>query len=185
MAVMSDWLVTLPHDLKILYEAASDEDLDRPAREMAVGAIINTISPSRLAGVPRGDFTHHCADAILLHLALRRVLDLGGDESDAFRERFADFYESLDDQIATCKAALGDGFAWLEGKVGTFPTAMHKHKSVANYLSDEEASEYLYEDGLEFRTDYDVDEELLADRLKKASTVFDALEASHKADHKS
>lgn len=182
LAVMSDWLVTLPHDLKLLYEAAADEDLARAAREIAVGAIVNTISPSHLPGVAPGDFTHFCDDAILVRLALKRVAETGGPEAEAFCERFADFYESVDGRLSACRAALGDDFNWLEAKVDTFPAAVHKHKKVADYLDDEEAGEYLYEEGLEFQTEYDVDEEMLADRLKKASTALEALEASRQAD---
>jgi len=184
LQVMSDWLVTLPHDLKLLYEAAADADLDRAAREIAVGAIVNTISPSHLPGVAPGDFTHYCDDAILVRIALKRVAETGGAEAEAFRERFADFYDTIDERLAACRAALGDGFGWLEAKVSTFPAAVHKHKKVADYLDDDEAGEYLYEEGLEFGTEYDVDEEMLADRLKKASTAIEALEASRQADSK-
>ena len=44
------------------------------------------------------------------------------------------------------------------------------------YLDDEEAAEYLYEDGLGFRTEYPVDEEDLADRFKKSSTILEVIQ---------
>ena len=42
---MRGWLISLPHDLKILYEASTDENLDRKLRELALGAIFYVISP--------------------------------------------------------------------------------------------------------------------------------------------
>jgi len=33
------WLVSLPHDLKIAFDAMDDENLPRPAREAAAGVI--------------------------------------------------------------------------------------------------------------------------------------------------
>ena len=50
---------------------------------------------------------------------------------------------------------------------------------------DPDASELLYAEGLEFQTEYEVDEDVLADRLKKTSTVFDALHKRHKIDTRS
>ena len=175
MAAISDWLVTLPHDLKMLYEAAADEDLDRGTRELAIGAIISTIDPGHLPGVPPGDFVNHCDGVILLRLALSKIVAAGGEDCDAFRERFSEFYETSAEDLSLCESALGDLFGWLADKTSKLSALEYKGKKVAEYLDDLDASELLYAAGLEFQTEYEVDEDVLADRLKKASTVFDAL----------
>ena len=50
-----------------------------------------------------------------------------------------------------------------------------KNKTVKQYFESEELQETLYEDGLEFRTDYPVIDETIADIFKKPSSVIDLL----------
>jgi hypothetical protein len=64
---------------------------------------------------------------------------------------------------------------WLESKVPTLSVLDYKGKKIAKYLDDEEAREQLYEDSLVFRTDYPVDEKTITDKLKKATTIIDAM----------
>lgn len=182
MAAISDWLVTLPHDLKMLYEAADDEDLDRGVRELAVGAIISTIDPGHLPGVPPGDFVNHCDGVILLRLALAKIVAGGGEDCDAFKQRFSEFYDKVGDDLQLCETALGDVYTWLTDKTSKLTKLEYKGKKIAEYLDDQDAGELLYAAGLEFQTEYEVDEDVLADRLKKASTVLDALAKRRKAD---
>src|SRR5262245_17582711 len=44
--LFKSWLVSLPHDLKIAFEAMDDENLPRGSREIAVGAIMYVVSPN-------------------------------------------------------------------------------------------------------------------------------------------
>ncbi len=184
LAVIREWLVTLPHDLKILYEAASNENLERSARELAVGAIISMVSPSHLPGVPPGDFVNYCDGTILLRIALQRVVASKGDDTEEFRDRFREFFDELDDELEICRQAMGDDYQWLADKVNGFSSLEFKGKKVPVYLDDDDASEFLYEEGLEFQTEYEVDEDLLADRLKRSETVMDALAKRKKVDER-
>lgn len=176
VGIISDWLVSLPHDLKLLYEAASDENLERAQRELAVGAIISTISPNEHARGDRYDFLSYCDDCLLLRLALQRIGGAGDEDSAMFRSRFADFFDSLADELGVCEAAMGDLYSWLDSRVDELRKLEYKGKKVAHYLDDDEAAELLYEDGLGFATEYPVDEETIGDRLKKASTILEVLE---------
>jgi len=173
---MRGWLISLPHDLKILYEAASDENLDRASRELATGAIIYVVSPSDFISSDRSDFSGYADDCVILRLALGRIVDKNDEDSQQFRDRFSDFFASLPDQIAICKKAMGELYGWLDSLVDGLPRLEYKGKKVAVYLDDDEASEMLYEDGLAFATDYPVDEDDLADRFKKASTIIDVIQ---------
>jgi hypothetical protein len=174
--IMSAWLVSLPHDLKVLYEAASDENLERKDRELAVGTIISTISPNELARADRFDFLSYCDDCVLLRLALRRIVAADDEDAEFFRSRFADFFDPLDEELTVCQAAMGEFYSWLDGRVEGLRKLEYKGKKVTDYLDDDEAAELLYEDGLGFATEYPVDEETIGDKLKKASTILDVFE---------
>jgi hypothetical protein len=113
---------------------------------------------------------------VLLRLALQRALGGGGEDETAFRLRFPELFDGLEDNLAVCKAVMGDLMTWLEGKVTHLAGRDYKGKKVAKYLDDDEAREQLFDDGLVFRTDYPpIDEKTIIDKLKKAATVTDVL----------
>lgn len=175
--LMNAWLVSLPFDLKVLYDAADDENLDRKVRELAVGAIVYAISPNDAVADRYDSFASYCDDCILIRMALEVALADGGDEAESFKSRFPEYFGPLADELAVCKAAMGpDLYAWLAAKVETLPKIAYKGKAIAEYVDDSDAAALLYEDGLGFTTEYPVEEETLADRLKKASTVIESLE---------
>ena len=174
---MRAWLISLPHDLKILYEASADENLDRSARELATGAIIYIISPTDFVSSDRSDFSGYADDCVILRLTLRRIASKEDDEdSKQFRDRFEDFFASLDEELDVCKQAMGELYPWLEARVDHLTEAEYKSKKVPPYVDDEELTELLYEDGLVFATEYPVDEDDLADRFKKASTILEVIQ---------
>src|SRR5688572_18350632 len=167
---MRGWLIALPHDLKILYEAVSDANLDRASRELAVGAIIYVVSPSDFITSDRSDFSGYADDCLILRLALSRIAAQKDEDSQQFCDRFGDFFGSLDDELAVCRKAMAELYVWLDSLVDGLTKLEYKGKKAPAYLDDDELSELLYEDGLAFATEYPVDEDDLADRFKKAST---------------
>jgi uncharacterized membrane protein YkvA (DUF1232 family) len=173
---MRTWLISLPHDLKILYEASADENLDRAARELATGAIIYVISPTDFISSDRSDFSGYADDCVILRLTLRRIASGDDEDSKQFRDRFEDFFASLDEELDVCKQAMGDLYGWLESRAEHVAEQEYKSKKVPGYIDDEELSELLYEDGLVFATEYPVDEDDLADRFKKASTILEVIQ---------
>jgi uncharacterized membrane protein YkvA (DUF1232 family) len=170
------WLVSLPHDLKIAFDAMDDENLPRTVREVAAGVVAYVISPNDSISSDRKDNVLSFADdALLLRLALQKALGPGEDEA-AFRDRFPELFEGLDESLSLCKAVMGELMTWLEGKVTQLPRLDYKGKKIGKYLDDDEAREQLFDDGLVFRTDYPaVDEETIADKLKKASTITEVM----------
>src|SRR5205823_3002396 len=118
--------------------------------------------------------------AILLRLALHKALAKGEDEQ-AFRDRFPELFENLDQDLMLCKSVMGDLMTWLEGKVGTLKAIDYKGKKCPVYLDNDEAREQLFDDGVVFRTDYPVDEKTIGDKLKKAATVIEVMKR-RKAD---
>lgn len=172
LSTVSSWLVSLPHDLKVLFEAKDEPNLDRPAREIAAGAILHVLSPDTSG---EQDFIGFADDAIVLRESLRAVATQGGEGAGAFRERFADYYGTLDNELGVCQQALGESYPWLIRKIESLPRLVYKGKKVPQYIDDEEATELLYEDGLAFSTDYPIDEAKLHMRLKKPETLLEPL----------
>lgn len=173
--LFKSWLVSLPHDLKIAYEAMDDENLPRSSREIAVGAIMYVVSPNDFVSDRNEAVASFADDALLLRLALRAVVADGGEDGGAFASRFPEIFEGLEADLEICRGILGELMPWLETKVGALRNQTYKGKKIKPFLEDDEAREELYEDGLGFRTDYPVDEKIIGDKLKKASTVTDAM----------
>lgn len=168
------WLVSLPHDLKIAFDAMDDENLPRPVREVAAGVVAYVVSPNDFVGDRNDAVVSYADDALMLRLALTQALGKGEDEQ-AFRERFPELFDGLDENLTLCKNVMGELMTWLEGKVPTLPALEYKGKKVTKYLDDDEARGLLFDDGLVFRTDYPVDEKTIADKLKKATTVTEVM----------
>ena len=178
--LMRSWLVSLPHDLKIAFDAMDDENLPRAAREIATGAVIYVVSPNDAVSDRNSNIMSYADDAVLLRLALEKAVGNTEDEQ-AFRDRFPELFENLEDNLKLCKSIMGDVMGWLETKVPNLKSIDYKGKKVALFLDNDEAREQLFEDGLVFRTDYPVDEKTIGDKLKKAATVIDAMKR-RKAD---
>jgi len=170
--LVRSWLVSLPHDLKIAFDAMDDENLPRTVREIATGVVIYVVSPND--GDRNDQVVSYADDAVLLRLALHKALGKGEDEQ-AFRDRFPELFENLEDNLKLCKSVMGDLMNWLEGKVGNLKSIDYKGKKAPVYLDNDEARELLFDDGLVFRTDYPVDEKTIGDKLKKAATVIDVM----------
>jgi uncharacterized membrane protein YkvA (DUF1232 family) len=169
------WLVSLPHDLKIAFDAMDDENLPRNARELAVGTIIYIVSPNDFVSDRNDTIVSFTDDAVLLRLGLMRVIQLGAEDGDAFRDRYAELFDGINDQLTLCRQVMGDLMTWLDGKVESLTKLDYKGKKIKIYLDDNEAREQLFDDGLVFRTDYPVDETTIGDKLKKASTILDVM----------
>lgn len=178
--LVRSWLVSLPHDLKIAFDAMDDENLPRPAREIATGAVVYIVSPKDSVSDRNDQVVSYADDAVLLRLALHKALEKGEDEK-AFRDRFPELFEGLDDNLKLCKSVMGDLMTWLEQKVPALKNGNYKGKKIQAYLDDDEAREQLFDDGLVFRTDYPVDEKTIGDKVKKAATICEVMKR-RKAD---
>src|SRR6185503_17789352 len=110
-------LVSLPHDLKIAFDAMDDENLPRAARELATGVAIYIVSPKD-SSQDRAEAISYTDDAVLLCVVLQKALGKTEDE-EAFRERFPELFQGLEDNLTLCKTVMGDLMTWLESKVGS------------------------------------------------------------------
>lgn len=170
LSIVGGYLVSLPFDLKVLQEAVTDENLDRAARDMAAGAIVHALLPQE------GDkLLSYVDDVLLVRAALRAVAEQGGDGGADFRQRFSEVYENLDEEIAVLSAVLGDTWTWLVGKVPNFARLTFKGRRAAQYVDDDEGQSLLFDEGLEFQTNYTVTEEQVRNRLRRLDQVTELL----------
>ena len=165
LSTLGGCLVSLPYDLRVLFEAMSLEDFDRQVRETVTGAIIYILSPHDAAPADQLHLAY-TDDVLVLRFALKHAIARGDEAAKAFAERFPEQFESLDEDLEVFRAYLGDSFRWVEAKIEGLPRMVYKGKRVKDYLDDEEAGAFLYEEGLSFSTDYEVDEEAVG-RLKR------------------
>ncbi len=173
-------LEALPFDLKTVVGAVSEPDLAEGAREVAAGAVIHVINPKDRHFEPS---LRHSEDVVLLRMALKRVIDLGGDGAADFQTRRIESFSALDSDLALFRSSLGDDVMdWLEGRFATMKKGVFGKKTVAMYIADDELGIALYDAAVEFATDYPIAEGALADRLKQAQPIVEHLRRKMEQD---
>jgi hypothetical protein len=126
LETISRTLVSLPFDLKVLLEAVADSDLEHGTREMAAATVVHVITPKEGTVDPPVRFAE---DVVLLRLALKKIAAEGGEGAPAFKERFAEDYAKIDDELSLFREVLGDDVvAWLDGRWATFAKAVYAKK---------------------------------------------------------
>lgn len=176
---VSEYLVSLPFDLKILQEAASDLDLQPKARELAAGAIMHTLLPQEGEGPLR-----FVDDVLFVRAAFQAVAQHGGEAFAAFRERFPEIYDKLDADVALFAELLGELWTWIAGKVDHYGKLVLRGKKAKQYVADEEGLSLLYEEGLEFETNYNVTEEQVRNRVRRTEPIVELLQKRRADDLK-
>jgi len=180
--LLSRGLVSLPFDLKVLLEAVSDADLEHTAREKAAAAVVHIIN-SKDGNVDPP--VRHAEDVVLLRLTLARIAAEGGEGAETFRQRFAENYGSLDEELQTFRRALGDDVVdWLDSRWSALLKAVYGKKKIAMFVDDEEVGTFLYDEGMKFGTNYPISEKYLAGRVKQAQPFVDHLIRKRDQDKK-
>jgi hypothetical protein len=168
---IGEYLISLPFDLKILQEAVTDPDLDRATREIAAGTIIHGIGAQEGEGPLR-----YADDVLLTRAAFQRILAEGSEGAKAFAARFeGEIYGKLDEDVKLFAQVLGDLWPWLTGKLDAFRKPPWKGKAPAQYVDDDEAASFLYEEGLEFQTNYNVNEDKVRNSVRRLDPIVEQL----------
>lgn len=169
---MCAYVVSLPFDLDVLQEAVADPDFELAARELAAGTIVHTMLPQEGEPGP----LRYVDDALLVRAALAKVVTPTSDAATAFRARFSEIYEKLDDDVRLFEDCLGELWPWLTGKLPSFPKLAYKGKKPAQCVEDEETAAFLYEAGQEFKTNYTVTEAQVQNKLRRADQIVEVLQ---------
>ena len=182
LETISRTLVSLPFDVKVLLEAVADPDLEHNVREIAAATVVHVITPKEGNVEAQLRFTE---DVVLLRLALAKIAAEGGEGVPAFRERFAENYKQLDEELALFRQALGaETVAWLDSRWGTLLKAVYAKKKIPMFVDDQEVGTFLYDEGLRFGTLYPITEKWLAGRVKQAQPFIDHLLRKRDQDKK-
>lgn len=180
---VSDYLVSLPFDLKILQEAVADPDLERSTRETAVEVLMGAMSPQEGPSPER-----YIDDVLWLRMAFGQIWKLaktGHEGATAFCARFEDVFGTIEADLRLFEEYLGaELWTWLCGRLAGLSRATLKGKRPLQYLDDESSWDSLYEDGLDFQTNYDVTEEKVQNRLRRPEQIVELLQKRHHEDCK-
>ena len=157
----------------MLLEAVSDSDLEHGVRELAAATVVHVITPKD--GNVEAPL-RSAEDVIQLRLALAKIVAEGGEGAPAFRERFAEDYGRLDEELKLLRQAFGDEIVdWLDSRWGSLLKAVYAKKKIAMFVDDEEVGTFLYDEGLRFGTLYPITEKSLAGRVKQGQPFVDHL----------
>ena len=177
---VSEFLLSLPFDLKILQEAVTDPDLDKPARLLAAATIVHTLMPQEGEGPFR-----YVDDVLYVRAALHEIGKGEGEGAVAFRDRFAgEVYGALADDLALFNGYLGALWPWLCGKLASFQKLSLKGKKPAQAVDDEEVASLLYDEGLAFQTNYPVNEEQVRNKVRRGDQILDLFKRRYEDDKK-
>ena len=180
---ISEQLVSFPFDLKILQEAVAEPDLDHSIREMAAGMLLHALSPQEGTSPER-----YVDDVIWLRIALaqiQRAAAAGSEGAGAFCARFEDVFGTLEADLKLFESYLGpELWGWLNARLQMMSRSSLKGKRASQFIDDEAARDGLYENGLDFQTNYDVTEERVQNRLRRAEQITELLQKRHLEDSK-
>ena len=182
LGTISRTLVSLPFDVKILLEAVADSDLEHATREVAAATVVHIITPKDGNVDPPVRFVE---DVILLRIALAKIAAEGGEGAPAFKERFAEDYARIDDDLGLFREVFGDDVIdWIGGRWATLGKAVYAKKKISTFVDDEEVGTFLYDEGLQFGTLYPITEKSLAGRVKQVQPFVDHLARKRDQDKK-
>ena len=182
LETISRTLVSLPFDLKILLEAVADSDLEHGTRVLAASTVVHIITPKDGNVEAPVRFSE---DVLQLRLALRKIAAEGGEGAPAFKERFAEDYGRLDEELELFGQVFGaDVLAWLDTRWPSLAKGVYAKKKIPQFVDDEEVGTFLYDEGLQFGTNYPITEKSLAGRVKQVQPFIDHLARKSDQDKK-
>ena len=169
---MRELLVVLPFDLKVLFEAMTDDELETEVRRLAAGGVVYCLAPSDPIPDSMG-LVGFVDDVVVVRKILARMLAAGGTAIGSYPERFEDQFRGLTADLELFGHYLGETLQWVDWKIDKLAEMKFKGQTVVRYAEDSEMGQRLYQDGLQFATDYDIDDDT-ATRLTSGRPVLEA-----------
>lgn len=171
-------IVALPFDLKVCFALVADEDQPQEVRLLAAGTALYVLGPNDI--IPDHVMPVGFADDAIIFWAMMDQIRRDHPETAAkFSERFEGLFDGAEETAEIFHGYLGELYEWLAGKLPELPNQVYKGKRAAEYVDDADAGDFLYEEAQAFVTDFDLDDDYLANSLR-GQKVLDAL--SKRAD---
>lgn len=175
-----EYLVSFPFDLKILQEVITDSEVDHGVRELCAGTLIHSLGPQE-GPIP----DRFVDDVVILRITFDRVRTQGGESAAGIVARFEETFSRLDADLRLFEQAVGpELWAWLCARIGGYSRLSFKGKRALQYVDDEANWDPLYEDGLDFQTNYNVTDSQVRNRLRRPEQIVEILQKRHADDLK-
>lgn len=168
---MARAIVALPQDLNILLEMVDDGDLDEPLRMLAAGAVVYSLSPSDALPNSAGALGY-VDDALIVRMAMNEIVRRAEERGKAYRQKYAEVFDTLEADLAAARAFLGDAFLYFTSRMETISRDEYRGKRPVDCVQN---SAWLYDEVLEKNVEMEFDEEEVQRAVKKISTVLPRL----------
>lgn len=173
--VMEDAILSLPPDMKAVLRIVEDPDLDDAHRSLAAGALIHVLAASNAIPGMRGVLAY-VDDAIVLRLALERLVREAPDAMARHREDEPEMFELLPEQMGVVRAYLGELLTVLDQAVDALPELTHEGHSAQDCARDPDATTWLYDAVHAALVELELDEDEVVRALKSVDEIRRPLE---------
>ena len=151
-------------------------------RELAAATVVHVITPKD-GNVERP--SAHAEDVVLLRLALRKIAAEGGEGGRAFRERFAENYGRLDEELGcSSRRSARDVISWLDSSWPALLKAVYASKKISMFVDDEEVGHLPLRRGPAVRDGVPDHREVAGRPGQAGAAVVDHLQRKREQDKK-
>ena len=167
----------------MLLEAVADSDLEHAMRELAAATVVHVITPKEGNVEAPVRFAE---DVVLLRLALAKIAAEGGEGAPAFRERFAEDYGRLDEELELFRQVVRRRRRRLArqplGDAAARPSTPRRRSRCSSTTKRSAPSSTTR--GCSSATNYPITEKSLAGRVKQVQPFIDHLARKRDQDKK-
>ena len=188
--LLTNWLISLPTDVKILIEMIGDDALEMKARTLAVGTVVYILTPIDL--IPdKLAVLGYIDDVIILRIVLAVITEIDPDRAKYYRVKYPATFESLEQQIQILKETLGALYSWLRTLIDRLPKRRYQGKPAEEIVNSEETQEEMFDETMEYVANIDTNSKAIQDALlatppnRIIELISSGLEKEQKLEQKS
>ncbi len=174
--MMSEAVVSLPHDLKAMMRVVEDAEIPDHLRVAAAGSVLHVLSAGNAIPGVRG-VLQRVGDALVLRLVLDRLRQEDPESFARHRDDSPELLGPLEDHLEAARAYLGDRLSVLERFADGFPKLTVQGHTAEECVASTESMNWLYDAVLEAIVDrFEFDEDDVARELKNVDRILPHLE---------
>ena len=142
--LMSEAVITLPHNLKNVLRIVEDPEVDDESRTMLAGALLHVLSQSVAIPGVRGTL-QHVGSALVIGLALEKAMEKSPEPFEKHSETMPELFGDLEEQLEVARAFLGEGMKLLDEVAAKLHEQDFRGHAAPQCIADTESSNWLYE----------------------------------------